>query len=90
MRFITKQYASPVPQGGMLGYVLDGDVEDAMERVSLAIRRRWSELGMQDPGLMVESSVLSEVATARETRHRRGTPRQRFAIHHVFAPAKTT
>ena len=90
MRFITRKYASQVPQGGMLGYVLDGDVEGAMERVSAAIRRRWNELGMQNPGLMLESSVLAVVATARETRHRRGPTRQRFMIHHVFAPAKTT
>ena len=88
-RFVTGRYASHVPQGGMLGYVLDGDVESAMEQVSVAIRRRWRELGMQPPGLMIHSSILSMVATTRETRHRRAMAAPPFVIHHVFAPATT-
>ena len=88
-RFITGQYASQVQQGGMLGYVLDGDVAGAIERVSVAIRRQWEELGMRSPGLMLQSSILTVVAPARETRHSRGLTGQPFVIHHVFAPAAT-
>ena len=88
-RFITGKYASQVQQGGMLGYVLDGDVERAMQRVSVAIRARWDELGMRSPGLMLPCSIRTGDPMARETRHCRGLAKQDFVIHHVFAPAVT-
>ncbi|AXO14136.1 hypothetical protein [Thalassospira indica] len=37
MRFLTEQYAESLPIGCMLGYVLDGDVTFALERISGAI-----------------------------------------------------
>jgi hypothetical protein len=37
MRFITEQYAEHLPVGCMLGYVLDGDVPFAQERIASAI-----------------------------------------------------
>jgi hypothetical protein len=37
MRFITEQYAQDLPLGGMLGYVMDGDVSFAAERLATAI-----------------------------------------------------
>ena len=89
MRFLTGQYGLEVHDGGMLGYVLDGDVADAIARVSAAVSARWQELGMESPGLLVQSSMLSGVAAARESRHERGEAGERFVIHHVFAPATT-
>ena len=83
-RFITGRYASQVPQGGMLGYVLDGDVAGAIKHVSLAILLRWNELAMRSPGPMLPSSILTRVAMARETQHRRGPGRDQFLIHHLF------
>ena len=89
-RFITGKYAPRVQQGGMLGYVLDGDVEGAMHRVSLAIRARWDELGMRSPGLMLACSIRKGDPMARETRHCRGAAKRDFVIHHVFVPVVTT
>ena len=89
MRFMTGQYASEVRDGGMLGYVLDGDVADAITRVSAAVGARSQELGMESPGLLLQSAMLSAVAWARETRHKRGATGERFVIHHVFASAAT-
>lgn len=37
MRFITEQYAQDLPMGCMLGYVIDGDLAFADQRVSAAI-----------------------------------------------------
>jgi len=37
MRFMTEQYAEGLPVGCMLGYVMDGDIEFAMERLEKAI-----------------------------------------------------
>ena len=84
MRFMTGQYGSAVQDGGMLGYVLDGDVVAAMGRVSAAVGARWQELGMESPGIMLQSSVLSTVEGARESHHRRGETRDPFVIHHLF------
>ena len=88
MRFMTGRYASKVREGGMLGYVLDGDVDNAIELVSAAIDVRWEELGMQGPG-MHRSATLSAVETARETLHRRDATGDRFVIYHLFAPGTT-
>ena len=86
-RFVTGQYASQVPQGGMLGYVLDGDVESAMNRISLAISRHRRDLGMRTPGLMLKSTIPTAVTTLRETQHRRKLTGQPFVIYHVFVTA---
>ena len=86
MRFVTGRYGPEVHEGGMLGYVLDGDVADAISRVSAAVSCRWQELGMDNPGLLLQSAMLPKVGTARETRHKRGDSEARFVIHHLFAP----
>ena len=89
MRFITGQYAPQVQHGGMLGYVLDGNVSKAVERVSSAIRRRCEELNMERSCLILQSSIRTTDASAKETRHWRGPDRDRFVIQHLFAPAET-
>lgn len=47
MRFITEQYAHDLPMGCMLGYVIDGDMPFAQQRVSDAISAH-TPLGLQD------------------------------------------
>lgn len=47
MRFITEQYAQDLPIGCMLGYVIDGDLVFAQQRVSDAIATR-EPLGLKD------------------------------------------
>jgi hypothetical protein len=37
MRFLTEQYGEGLPFGCMLGYVLDGDIDFALERITAAI-----------------------------------------------------
>ena len=86
MRFMTGKYAPEVHAGGMLGYVLDGNVADAIKRVSAAVGAQWEDLGMENPGLLLRSVLLPAVETARETRHKRGPGEERFVIHHLFAP----
>lgn len=47
MRFVTEQYAQDLPIGCMLGYVIDGDLVFAQQRVSDAIAAH-APLGLQD------------------------------------------
>ena len=85
LRFIRGQYATQVRNGGMLGYVLDGNVAQAIQNVSRLIEQRHEELQMQAPGQMTQSSILPHDPRLRETRHSRPFKAENFLIHHIFA-----
>ena len=44
MRFVVGQYASALNCGGMLAYVMDGNLSSARKAVDAAIRRKFSIL----------------------------------------------
>ena len=88
-RFVRGQYAVLVGNGGMLGYVLDGDIPGAMTNVEANIRGRREELGMEPPAQFQTSSIRPSDERAKETRHRRQNARDPFIIHHIFvSPAR--
>ena len=90
LRFITGQYAAHVHHGGMLAYVLDGNVHNAVASVSGIIRRRHEDLAMQPPGNMYPSTIVTGEHTVKETHHTRAFSISEFCIHHIFAsPAGT-
>ncbi len=84
VRFVTGQYARGVRHGGMLGYVLDGDVNGAINNVETNLRNHCLALGMEPPGGFEPSSIFPEDQRARETHHRRPNDTVRFSIHHLF------
>lgn len=84
LRFITGQYAKAVRHGGMLAYVLDGNVSRAMTNIEANIRRQFSKLRMTAPGAFLSSTVLKGDARARKTRHHRVHEANLFRIHHLF------
>jgi hypothetical protein len=86
LRFVTGQYASAVRHGGMLGYVLNGDVPGAITGVEDNIRKLHQELGMEQPGSFQASTVRPADERARETRHRRAHNPEPFNLHHLFMP----
>jgi hypothetical protein len=87
MRFVFGQYALRVRHGGMLGYVLDGNVSGAIKSVGDLIKKRHEELRMPLPGELKPSSLQPADDCARETAHiRDGQPRA-FLIHHLFSAA---
>ena len=90
MRFVTGQYASHVQHGAMLGYVLDGNIPAALQRVSAAIGTRCDELGMEKPCSVLQSSIRTTDPSAAETRHRRSPSQEPFVIHHLFSPRPTS
>ena len=71
MRFVNGQYSRAVRHGGMIGYVLDGDVAGAITNVENNIRRQHCALCMPAPGEFLPSTVLKEEARAKETHHPR-------------------
>ena len=84
LRFVRGQYAAYVRHGGMLGFVLDGDVPSAMTNVEANIRAQCEELGMDPPGAFRVSGIFPEDGRIRETHHRRAHAAGLFAIHHLF------
>ncbi|MCH8156723.1 MAG: hypothetical protein IID18_03045 [Nitrospinae bacterium] len=85
LRFINGQYAARVRHGGMLGYVLDGNVAQAITNVSGLIKKRFQELKMESPGNMLQSSIYPGVSNLKETHHSRQYMPGKFQIHHIFA-----
>ncbi|RUL89460.1 hypothetical protein [Tautonia sociabilis] len=89
-RFVDGKYGRHVHHGGMLGYVLDGDVPRAMRNVLSNIRTNHAALGMDPPGEWVESRSHPGDDRAKESEHRRAQGAQRFLLHHQFVSARTT
>lgn len=84
VRFVSGQYAESVHAGGMLGFVLDGDVDGAVAGVGDNVRRLHAELGMPAPGAFLTSSIRPADARLRETIHVRTGQSEPFRIHHMF------
>ncbi|OJW23418.1 MAG: hypothetical protein BGO49_02250 [Planctomycetales bacterium 71-10] len=83
-RFVDGKYGRHVPHGGMLAYVLDGDVPRAMRNVLANIRARHMALGMAPPGDWAESAARPGDAFAKESVHRRSHTAILFRLHHQF------
>jgi hypothetical protein len=84
LRFVRGQYSNAVISGGMLGFVLDGDVKSAIAGVEDNVKRLHAELGMPAPGAFLTSSVRPADARIRETTHARPGQSEPFRIHHMF------
>ena len=89
IRFVSGQYANAVRHGGMLGYVLDGDVAGAMANVESNVNSQHVSLCMESPGTLHPSSVLAGSPIARESLHSRVGESIKFRIHHLFVNALT-
>lgn len=87
-RYFTGQYACDLDKGGMLGYVMDGNCNEAVEDVQKAVEKRRLNLYMEEnETLRVSSCITSK--QVKETLHKYG-PTERFTIYHVFLPMDIT
>lgn len=82
MRFVTAQYSATQSHGGMIGYVLDGDVTSAINNVRGSIRTRQADLHIPGTGDLDQSSMRPSRAELRETRHH--LPGRVLSLHHMF------
>jgi hypothetical protein len=83
-RFVDRKYSRHVRHGGMLGYVLDGDVDRAIGNVSNCIRLHRATLRMEEPAELLRSRIRPDDPHTRETRHRRPNETIVFCLHHLF------
>lgn len=67
LRFVRGQYASAVRQGGMIGFVLNGDIVGAISGVERNIRSNIGDLRMDAPGGFQTSTVRPGDNRVRET-----------------------
>ncbi len=82
IRYFNGQYAEGLDRGGMLGYVMDGQIDAAIDDVGKAIENRRLDLYMGADETLRRSSCLFS-AQVRETRHNYG-PSGKFVVYHVF------
>lgn len=83
-RYFSGKYALNLDQGGMLGYVMDGDINNAVQDVAKAIEKRRSELYLAKTETLHKSSIIRSLQV-KETCHQYG-PNGRFVIYHLFLP----
>lgn len=85
-RYFNGQYAKDLDKGGMLGYVMDGDVNKAVEDIRKAIEKHKQDLRMKQSVALCNSSTLSS-GQIKETIHDQD-PKNKFLIYHIFLPVK--
>ncbi len=83
MRYISGQYSGG-KNGGMIGYVMDGDIVEAIKRVDGAIENRKEQLGISGTVELRQSSIRPKCQQTKETKHL--TKNGRFTVHHIFLP----
>jgi len=82
MRFIMGQYASGLDKGGMLGYVMDGKVPEAIAFVKDAIDSRSTALAMPSGTSLSACDIRADLDHVRQTSH---LPSGKvFLIYHLF------
>jgi hypothetical protein len=90
VRFVSGQYASRVRHGGMLGFILNGNTDDAVANIENHMKTRHIALGMKPPGAFGPSSIVMGDPRVKETHHHRGHDRLLFHLHHMFMERTTT
>lgn len=83
MRYVEERYSGGT-NGGMVGYVMDGDTDKAIKCVNEAIETRKQNLGIEGKAELKKSSIRPECQQTRETRHLIGNGC--FIVHHIFLP----
>jgi len=83
MRYISGQYSGG-KNGGMIGYVVDGDTAKAVKCVNDAIEKRKAKLDIRGTVELRQSSIRPKCQQTKETKHL--TKNGRFTVHHIFLP----
>ncbi|MBN1570704.1 MAG: hypothetical protein JXA73_22875 [Acidobacteria bacterium] len=84
MCFIEERYSTGLANGGMLGYVFDGDAERALNSVHKLIEVNREKLKCAKPLSLKQSSILGGKPGVSESIH--SLARNVFVIYHLFLP----
>ncbi|OHB59210.1 MAG: hypothetical protein A2167_07485 [Planctomycetes bacterium RBG_13_46_10] len=83
MRYVNEQYYGG-KNGGMIGYVMDGDIAKAVKSINDAIEKRRENLDIEGKAELKKSSIRPECQQTKETRHL--IENEWFTVHHIFLP----
>ncbi len=83
MRYVDEKYSGG-ENGGMIGYVMDGDTDKAVKRVNEAIENRKQKLRIEGKTELKKSSIRTQCQQTKETKHL--MKNGRFTVHHIFLP----
>ncbi len=86
IRFVSRKYGGSHPCGGMIGYVMDGDVPSALAAVKRRIGRRRTVLRICAGGDYAPSLLMPNHKHNGETKHFREDGD--FTIYHLFLAVK--
>jgi hypothetical protein len=82
MCFIQERYSRGLESGGMLGYVFDGKVEQALASIGTSVASNLEKLKCSRVSGLTLSSVLKGDFQVSESSH--SLPSRNFKIYHVF------
>lgn len=82
MCFVTGKYSGSVTNGGMIGYVMDGQIKKAITSVGKLIKNKRLALKLTKDTNLEPSSVMGNSQNIRETKHILN--KRIFTIHHIF------
>jgi hypothetical protein len=80
--FVTGKYSKIVTSGGMIGYIMDGKIKEAIISVGKLIKSKRLALKLAKGMGLERSSVMANSPNVRETRHIFN--KRNFTIHHIF------
>lgn len=81
-RFVDGRYSAGLPCGGMIGYVVDGDISAAFTAVQTAIISNIQKLKINSDGIASPSAVTPKYKWSVDTRHKIATGD--LLIHHTL------
>lgn len=82
MCFVTGKYSEIAPAGGMIGYIMDGKLEQAAKGIGAAVGSRAAELKLAKGTRYQASKLMPQHPWNGETRHRRKSGA--FTMYHVL------
>lgn len=82
VRYFNGQYAVGLNKGGMLGYVMDGDITKAKKNIKKAIEQRRDKLHMAKAGTTERTDIVRDRRVFK-TEHLPNPP-ESFTIHHIL------
>ena len=82
LRFVTGKYAAGLSQGGMIGFIMDGNSMAAVTNVDAKVKSLLRLLRMASGNGLANSSLFPAKRAVRETKHSRRSPA--LTLHHVF------
>ncbi|MGA2699930.1 MAG: hypothetical protein ABSH35_02370 [Isosphaeraceae bacterium] len=90
-RFVDEQYATGLPTGGMIGYVVDGLCDNAIRAVARAMSRHRELLHLEPAATLKCSNLRPKDKLVKESEH--SPPGRPICLYHVFVsciPAQTS